>query len=139
LLLCLIFFKNLKSAITHSFQIFLIGWIIIRHLSPSNKTSQPMIRGSHVIYDEAAVWSAKAIEKKNLVLEHAEAVWSSGRAFASDPAGHGFKSGRQLWVILFRCTGRTLVYHLCSPHMSRPCLVTPSSSSIKHICKYCQD
>jgi len=35
--------------------------------------------------------------------EHtAEAVWYSGRASASDPARHGFKSGRQLCVILIR-------------------------------------
>jgi len=55
----------------------------------------------------------------------AEAVWSRGRASDSEQEDHGFKSGhRQLSVILFRRTGRTLAYHLCSPHMPRPCSVT---------------
>jgi len=54
----------------------------------------------------------------------AEAVWPSDTGFASELKGHEFKDGRwQLSVILFQCTGRTLVYHLCSPHMPQQCSV----------------
>jgi len=57
---------------------------------------------------------------KACVYVFAEAVWPSGRASVSELESHEFKSGRrQLSVILFRCTGRTLTYHLCSPHMPR--------------------